>query len=101
MAISEREVQNKHNSSGELTGRAGVVYDVNIKYTSGGRKKTHSKKGFPTKKEAQQYEAAMHSKLVNPSYIPPGLAFYHNRPALWAQNLLDGFRFGFKDLDPL
>jgi len=32
MAISVREVQNKRNSTGELTGKAGVVYDVNIKY---------------------------------------------------------------------
>lgn len=74
MAITEREVKNKRNASGELTGRAGAVYDVNIKYISGGKKKTHSKKGFATKKEALQYEASMRSKLVNPSYIPPTAA---------------------------
>lgn len=34
MAIQERTVKNKRNASGELTGKAGTVYDVNIKYKS-------------------------------------------------------------------
>ena len=55
MAISVREVQNKRNSTGELTGKAGVVYDVNIKYRSAGRRKTYAKKGFSTKEAAQQH----------------------------------------------
>ena len=69
MAITERTVQNKRNSTGELTGKPGTVYDVNIKYKSNGKQKTHSKKGFTTKKEALQYEASMKNKLSNPSYI--------------------------------
>ena len=74
MAISERTVQNKRNSTGELTGKPGTVYDVNIKYKSNGEPKTHVKKGFPTKREAQQYEAAMKTKLANPTYVPPTAA---------------------------
>ena len=68
MSISERQVKNKRSSTGELTGRAGVVYDVNIKYKSGGRYKTYAKKGFATKKEALQHEAVMKNKLSNPAY---------------------------------
>lgn len=32
MAISTRQVKNKRDSNGILTGRPGTVYDVNIKY---------------------------------------------------------------------
>ena len=71
MAITERSVKNKRNSSGELTGRAGTVYDVNINYKSEGKSKTYSRKGFPTRKEAVQHEADMKAKLTNPSYVPP------------------------------
>lgn len=70
MAIHERTVKNKRNASGELTGKAGTVYDVNIKYKSEGKTKTYSRKGFPTKREAQQHEAEMKIKLTNPSYTP-------------------------------
>lgn len=74
MAITERVVKNKRNSAGELTGKAGTVYDINIKYKAGGEQKTYVKKGFPTRKEAQQHEAAMKAKLSNPSYVPPSAA---------------------------
>lgn len=74
MAVTERTIKNKRNSSGELTGKAGTVYDVNIKYKSEGRSKTYSRKGFPTKKEALLHEADMKAKLTNPSYIPPTAA---------------------------
>ena len=47
------------------------MYDVNIKYKSGGEPKTYSRKGFLTKKEAKQHEAEMKIKLTNPSYAPP------------------------------
>ena len=58
MAISTRQVKNKRDSNGILTGRPGTVYDVNIKYTApDGKKKTYAKKGFATKKEAAQHEA--------------------------------------------
>ena len=44
MAISTRQVKNKRDSNGVLTGRPGTVYDVNIKYTApNGEKKTYSK----------------------------------------------------------
>ena len=57
MAISSRQVQNKRDSNGVLTGKPGTVYDVNIKYNSPEGKKTYSKKGFATKKEAAQHDA--------------------------------------------
>ena len=44
MAVSEREVKNKRNSTGGLTGKPGIVYDVNIKYKSGGSLKSYTKK---------------------------------------------------------
>lgn len=34
MAVSGRNVQNKRDSSGVLTGEPGTVYDVNIKYNA-------------------------------------------------------------------
>lgn len=74
MAISSREVKNKRSSNGELTGRLGQVYDVNIKYKSEGKMKTYSKKGFLTKKEASQHESEMKIKLCNSSYILPTAA---------------------------
>ena len=70
MAVSARKVQNKRDSNGVLTGKPGTVYDVNIKYTSPEGKKTYSKKGFATKKEATQHEAEMKTKLSNPVYTP-------------------------------
>lgn len=70
MAISARKVQNKRDSNGILTGKPGTVYDVNIKYNAPEGKKTYSKKGFTTKKEAQQHEAEMKVKLSNPAYTP-------------------------------
>lgn len=74
MAIRERIVKDKRSASGELTGKAGTVYDVNIKYKANGQSKTYSRKGFPTKREAQQHEAEMKMKLTNPSYVPPTAA---------------------------
>jgi integrase len=49
MAVSSRQVKNKRNANGELTGRAGTVYDVNIKYQTPEGKKTYSKKIFNQK----------------------------------------------------
>lgn len=70
MAISSRQVKNKRDGSGALTGRPGTVYDVNIKYTApDGKKKTYAKKGFPTKKDAVQHEAEMKTKLQSPGQI--------------------------------
>ena len=67
MAISTRQVKNKRDSNGILTGRPGTVYDVNIKYIApDGKKKTYAKKGFATKKEAAQHEAEIKTKLRNP-----------------------------------
>lgn len=74
MAISERTIKNKRNGSGELTGKPGTVYDVNIKYKSNGQQKTYTRKGFRTKKEALQHEAEMKQKLTNASYTPPAAA---------------------------
>ena len=48
MAISTRQVKNKRDSNGVLTGRPGTVYDVNIKYTApDGKKKSYAKKALP------------------------------------------------------
>ena len=70
MAVSSRQVKNKRDSNGVLTGRPGTVYDVNIKYTApDGKKKSNAKKGFATKKEATQHEAEMKTKLQNPGQI--------------------------------
>jgi len=70
MSISSRQVKNKRDSDGALTGRAGIVYDVDIKYKVPDGYKHYIKKGFTTKKEAQQHEAEMKLKLSNPSYSP-------------------------------
>ena len=70
MSISTRQVKNKRDGNGALTGKAGVVYDVNVKYQQQGKWRTHMKKGFVTKKEAVQYEAEMRTKLASPSYSP-------------------------------
>lgn len=70
MSVTSRQVKNKRDGNGVLTDRAGTVYDVNIKYRHGDGYKAYVKKGFPTKKEAQQHEAEMKLKLSNPSYIP-------------------------------
>jgi len=70
MAVSSRQIKNKRDSEGVLTGRAGTVYDVDIKYKTPDGYKHYTKKGFTTKKEAQQHEAEMKLKLSNPSYSP-------------------------------
>ena len=70
-SIRSRTVKNKRNSAGKLTGKAGTVYDVNVKYKSGGKSKTYSHKGFLTKKDALQHDAEMKAKLTNPAYTPP------------------------------
>ena len=58
MSVASRQVQNKRDASGVLTGRAGTVYDVRIKYKAPEGEKVYTKKGFPTKKAAEQHEAA-------------------------------------------
>ena len=52
MAVSTRQVKNKRDSNGVLTGKAGTVYDVNIKYTGqdGEKRNPTQKKGFATKR---------------------------------------------------
>lgn len=69
MAVSARKVKNKRDANGNLTGRAGTVYDVNIKYINPeGQQKTYPKKGFLTKKEAEAHEAEMKTKLQAPTF---------------------------------
>jgi integrase len=71
MAIQPRTIKNKRDASGMLTGKSGTVYDVNIKYTApGGTRKTYTKRGFATRKEAAQHEAEMKVKLQNPGFVP-------------------------------
>ena len=70
MSVSARTVKNKRDADGVLTGREGVVYDVDIKYKTPDGYKHYVKKGFHTKKEALQHEAEMKVKLANPVYSP-------------------------------
>lgn len=70
MGVTARKVQNKRGSDGILTGKPGTVYDVNIKYNTADGRRTYSKKGFVTKKEALKHEAEMKMKLSNPAYSP-------------------------------
>ncbi len=70
MAVSSRQVQNKRDGNGVLTGKPGTVYDVNIKYNSPEGRKSYMKRGFATKKEATQHEAEIKTKLLNPVYTP-------------------------------
>ena len=52
MAISTRQVKNKRDSNGVLTGRPGTVYDVNIKYTApNGKRKPIQKRAFQQKRK--------------------------------------------------
>ena len=63
MAIRERKVKNKRNSQGILTGRPGIVYDVNVKVYENGRQKSIAKRGFATRREAELYEAQIKLEL--------------------------------------
>ncbi|MBR1659488.1 MAG: tyrosine-type recombinase/integrase [Oscillospiraceae bacterium] len=74
MAIVEREVKNKHTASGAATGKAGTVYDVRLKYLAEGKYRNYVKKGFPSRRDAQQHEAEMRQKLSNPSFVPASAA---------------------------
>ena len=74
MAVTPRQIKNKRNADGTLTGKPGMVYDVNIKYKTPDGYKSYAKKGFATKKEAFQHEAEMRAKLINPSFIATAAA---------------------------
>lgn len=63
MAIRERKVKNKRNSQGILTGRPGIVYDVNVKVYENGKQKSIAKRGFATRREAELYEAQIKLEL--------------------------------------
>lgn len=63
MAIRERKVKNKRNSQGILTGRPGIVYDVNVKVYENGKQKSIAKRGFATHREAELYEAQIKLEL--------------------------------------
>lgn len=69
MAIRERQVKNKRDSNGVLTGKPGTVYDVNLKYRQNGVQKSYGKRGFAIKKDALQHEAEMRLKLQSPLFI--------------------------------
>ena len=63
MAVRERKVKNKRNSQGILTGRPGIVYDVNVKVYENGKQKSIAKRGFATRREAELYEAQIKLEL--------------------------------------
>lgn len=66
MAIISRTVKNRKDANGQMSGRSGTVYDVNIKYKTYEGWKTYNKKGFSTRKEAVQHETEMRQKLSKP-----------------------------------
>ena len=70
MAITERKVKNKRTASGTATGKEGTVYDVRLKYRADGQYKNYVRKGFSSRREAQQHEAEMRQKLSSPSFTP-------------------------------
>lgn len=74
MAVSARQIKNKRDAKGTQTGRAGTVYDVDIKYKTGDGYKHYIKRGFLTKKEAQQHESEMKGKVLSPTYSPTNAA---------------------------
>ena len=71
MAIVPRKVVNKKRDDGTKSGKAGTVYDVNIKYKDeNGDYLTYGKRGFLTKPEAQEHENEMRKKLLHVGYEP-------------------------------
>lgn len=71
MAVTSRKVKNKKETDGTKTGRAGTVYDVNIKYKDvDGNYQTYGKRGFLTKPEAVEHENEMRKKLTYGGYEP-------------------------------
>ncbi|MEL7608810.1 MAG: tyrosine-type recombinase/integrase [Bacillota bacterium] len=64
MAIYQRQVVNKKRADGLRTGKAGVVYDVYIKYKIQGTYKTYAKRGFLNRREASVHEAEMKLKFA-------------------------------------
>ncbi len=64
MSISTREVKNKKGAYGMRTGKPGTVYDVYLKYKTLDGYKSYSKRGFLTRSEALQHEAAMRMKFA-------------------------------------
>ena len=66
MGIQTRQVKNKRDSEGKLTGRPGTVYDVSISYRGvDGKTKSYHKKGFATRQEATLHEAQMKAELTH------------------------------------
>lgn len=70
MSVSARQVKNKKDADGKSTGRSGTVYDVYIRYKTAAGYKAYGKRGFLTKKEALDHEAAMRVKLITPGFEP-------------------------------
>lgn len=71
MAVTSRKVVNKKNTDGTKSGKAGTVYDVNLKYKDeNGEYQTYGKRGFLTKPEATEHENEMRKKLSFGSYEP-------------------------------
>lgn len=91
MAISERTVKNKRTADGVLTGRPGTVYDVNIKYRENGKQKTYAKRGFPTKKEAQNHEAEMRLKFQSGLYSSLDHKAARQKLSVYLPNWIDSY----------
>lgn len=71
MAITPRKVKNKKNPDSTKSGKAGTVYDVNLKYKDeNGDYRTYGKRGFLSKLEAVEHELDMQKKLSFGGYEP-------------------------------
>jgi integrase len=98
MAIIARTVKNRKDANGQMSGRSGTVYDVNIKYKTYEGYKTYNKKGFATRKDATQHETEMRQKLAKPGYAA---TTSKNQKQFLATYLLDWFeRYAKKNLRP-
>lgn len=64
MSIITREVKNKKSVDGGRTGKAGVVYDVSLKYKTADGFKSYGKRGFLTRSDALEHEAEMRMKFA-------------------------------------
>lgn len=91
MAISAREVNNKRDSLGRLTGKSGVVYDVNLKYHTPDGQKSYMKRGFLTKKEASIHEAEMKIELQNQAVANVSVAKSNQKLCDYLEDWLDNY----------
>ena len=97
MAVTPRKVKNRRDSDGVLTGRAGTVYDVALKYKTPTGYKHYTKKGFATKKEAEQHEGEMKAKFSNSSFSPEQSKQGKTKTDIYFPNWLEAYKHNLRD----